>query len=111
MIRGHFFHNDKPQKLTQLFNYFLMLFYYCAIYFFNILKYDDKLNLKKNYYYHLRSLLNIKKVLFNLLYKNKISEKNWSKTIDKILIKNKFKKPFNIIKEDLPDFNYLKFRS
>jgi glycosyltransferase involved in cell wall biosynthesis len=113
VIRGHFFCNDKPRNLTQLFNYFLMVFYYCAVYLFNISKYNNKANLK-NFYYHIRYLLGIKRVLSNLFFQNKINQKtktiniNWSKTIDKVLIKNKFKKSFDIIKENLADFNYLK---
>ena len=107
VIRGHFFYNDKPQNLIELFNYFLMLFYYCVVYLFNICKFNNKKNLE-NFYYHIKSLFTPSRILRNLLYKNKISEKNWSKTIDKILIKNKFKKPVDIMKEDLPDFDYLK---
>ena len=107
VIRGHFFYNDKPQNLIELFNYFLMLFYYCVVYLFNICKFNNKKNLE-NFYYHIKSLFNPSMILRNLLYKNKISEKNWSKTIDKILIKNKFKKPVDIMKEDLPGFDYLK---
>jgi glycosyltransferase involved in cell wall biosynthesis len=113
VIRGHFFSNDKPRNLIQLFNYFLMLFYYYIVYLFNILKYNDQKN-SKEFFDHIKYLFNRNRVLFNLLFekkihqKRKISVKNWSKTIDKILIKNKFEESLDITKEDITDFYYLK---